>query len=741
MAADKSIHGYRDPRLAGMSSDVISDMMLLADRDFARRSIPGAVIMLLAMMVSTLFLDIATDRPLLFYTVTLLLGSSVASRLFILGALKRQTPQTIYLWQRVFSVAVIITAASWGAFVAGVLQLYGVTIDTLVILLMTIGIAGGAAIALFIWKRLAQLYLMVLMLIPMVAVTGIEQSPISFGLIFAFVVYLVFLLFQVERSNGEYWHALVNTKLLELQTEELTEAKQNAEKANSAKSSFLANMSHELRTPMNAILGFTQIMEGDSSLTPSHRKNIHEINHAGEQLLELINEILDLTKIEEGHLKLENSRIDLFGTIDELATILAPTAHARGIGFELYVAPSLSRYVQGDALRIKQVLTNLVGNAIKFTSEGRVRVEVSEGTEGSYLFSVQDDGIGIDAEVLPTLFKPFIQADASTTRRFGGTGLGLAISYQLVMAMGGEIGVESNSGTGSRFWFSLPLQSVAEDNESVDLAQKRLLSVSSGREEPSSLERYLQHWGATVVRTDSTERAAQLLMADGMKEYDLVLFDEQTPQPLVEQLLDKADALDIMTLCLNRSGTEQGRVNAALKPTRTMQCPVKLSQLAGMAAELFTRPSLRQESQKPAEDSDSPASDRGRVLLVEDNKVNQRVAQKILQKMGFQVTTAGNGVEGLERATQEQYALIFMDIQMPEMDGYEATRAIREGEKTSGRHQTIIAMTANAMSGDREHCLAAGMDDYISKPIKIVELKQKIDQWCVAGEVLVPSGS
>lgn len=725
MASDSTIHGFRDPRLAQLSAGQISEMKLLAARDFAKRSIPGAFIMFVSLLVTTLFTEIADDRPWFFYTILLLLGASLVSRLFILKSLKHQTARTLHIWQAVFSVAVMTTAICWGGFLAMIFQQYGLTIATLVVLLMTLGFAGGAAIALFIWRRLAQLYLAVLMLLPLLSVLRLGEGSVAYGIAFGLGVYFIFLFFQVGSSNREYWHALLNTKLLELQAQQLSQAKSSAEQASNAKSTFLANMSHELRTPMNAILGFSQLMEDDPSLAAEHRRSIREISRAGGNLLNLINEILDLTKIEEGYLKLETNRFDLFATVDEVATILAPSAHAKGVRFELYIDPSLPRYVQGDALRVKQILTNLVGNAIKFTSDGQVSLEVTMHAPGEYQFLVQDNGIGIDSMVLPTLFKPFTQADASTTRRFGGTGLGLAISHQLVKAMAGEIGVTSEPGEGSRFWFRLPLQSAAGAEQVINLAQRRVLYLASGREESPALVCYLRYWGGHVELPRSEDEALELLAAARAqgRPYDLVVFEAAAPGRLLE-LADAAPTLQLVT-----GQVEPAELDRERGGRWRLQQPVKLSQLLDSVGELFSPQAEGAVGEKRVAEISPPSLSGGRVLLVEDNRVNQMLATKILANMGFQVTTAGNGSEALDKAAQARYALILMDIQMPEMDGYEATRQIRAREVEGGPRHTIIAMTANAMSGDRERCIEAGMDDYIAKPINIGELKQKIEQY------------
>ncbi|MDH5785438.1 MAG: response regulator [Chromatiales bacterium] len=600
MSKDIIIHGFSDPRLAKLDRETINGMTLHADQDFARRSIPGAIIILLAALISSLFTEVVADRPLFYYLVILLLSGSVASRVFILRSLSRQTPESLPQWQRGFVVAVMITSLCWSLLLTGILQWYGFSIATMLLIMMTVGIAGGSAIALFIWKRLAQAYLGVLLLVPLLSIVTVKIDGLVFGVLFSLVVYFVFLFFQVERSNREYWLALLNTKLLENQAVELSQAKLDAERASLAKSSFLANMSHELRTPLNAILGFTQILDADKGLASTHHDNLREIGSAGRHLLQLINDILDLSKIEGGHLQLEQREFDLFNMLEEIRAIMSPSAHDKGIQLSLELPAEIPKRVTGDELRIRQVLTNLSGNAIKFTAEGGVIIRLLSEKNG-FRFEVSDSGIGIAAEVLPTLFNPFTQADTSTTRRFGGTGLGLAISHQLINAMGGEIGVISNIGCGSTFWFHLPLKR----SES---------SVSTSRDEV----------------TDN--------------------------------------------ICAVTPGSS--------------------------------------------------------VLVVEDNEINQMVATALLQNMGLTVVAANNGKEALEILSTTTFDLILMDIQMPEMDGYSATMEIRRRENLGATRHTIIAMTAHAMSGDRERCLEAGMDDYITKPVDIEELTKKVIKWC-----------
>ncbi len=539
------------------------------------------------------------------------------------------------------------------------------------------------------------------------------------------------------------------------------EVAKRAEGANRAKSDFLARMSHEIRTPMNGVLGMAELLVHSPSLDERQRRYADTIHQSGRTLLQIINDILDFSKIEAGKLQLSMTQFCIREVVEDAVEIIGESAHAKGLELICDIPAQMDTQVYGDGLRVRQVVMNLLSNAVKFTEAGEISVKVrpvgSSLVSSSFFFEVTDTGIGIQPANCVRIFESFAQEDSSTTRRYGGTGLGLAICKQLVELMGGRIGVTSTPGQGSKFFFSLPLATDPADIGAAapkTLQRTRMLIVDDNSTVRDILRQHLSSWGVTVVEADGGAAALAIVEKSLAAEFDAIIVDQAMPQmngqELVQAIRRKPDFSDIPIVMLGKGSDEAARDDAEGKTIFWLGKPIRREQLNNcltrlIEANAFTDQGRVRASQRVAEAQQAappPPARVQRVLLVEDNPVNQEVARAMLEKLGIEPVAVWSGEEALQRLAKERFEVIFMDCQMPRLDGYETTRRFRAMEKARQRRPTpIVALTATALDGDAEKCFEAGMDRYLSKPFTLDQLAAVLDSYAPAPAAAVASAA
>lgn len=559
-----------------------------------------------------------------------------------------------------------------------------------------------------------------------------------------FALYVGWLVLRLQQHTTTL--TALNTTLearVAARTEELTRAKEAAEAASRAKSEFLANMSHEIRTPMNGVLGMAELLL-NSPLTEKQRRLADSVHRSGTALLGIVSDILDFSKIEAGKLALEQIEFGLRQTIEEAVDLFAEPARKKGLALACAISGDIPDNVVGDPVRLRQILLNLVGNAVKFTACGRVTVRATglahKDQTLTVRFDIADTGIGIPPDVQARLFTAFSQADGSTTRRFGGTGLGLAIVKQLVHLMDGDVGVTSIPDQGSTFWFTVRLgdpthRETIPPTDDPFLSRRRVLIVDGDFADRSIIAEHLTSWGAETFSADSGSAAWTLLQEHAEKgtPFDLVILDVRMPGmgglTLADAITADPVVHNVARLALSASDRPPYGENAEkLGFFAWLRTPVQPSLLRDCLQRHCARTAAMPRHQTPM--AVEPACFLGRVLLVEDNPVNREVALGMLDMLGYQAVCAANGLDALARLSEKSYDLVLMDCQMPDIDGFTATAEIRNRERQMKTARLpIIALTANAMNGDQERCLAAGMDDYLSKPFSQQALAEVLARW------------
>jgi signal transduction histidine kinase/CheY-like chemotaxis protein len=701
--------------------------------DLAQRAKRGTYVHLPMWLLLALWTGVYAVLPAFFWINTAVFGGVTAMRLVMHAKFTTWLDTRPTLTKAAGFLAVVGPSAHWGVLMALSYSWPSLSSARLPIMLTSVGVASAGTTVLSL-NRIVRLTYPTAALAPCIVILLLTATNESLLLAIMGVGVLAYVFKATEVVHDDYWAAVDAREQIEDRARNLESLSVKAEAASRAKSEFLANMSHEIRTPLNGVIGMTTLLM-EASLAPDQREYAEIARSSGQSLLALVNNILDVSKVEAGRLELESIDFELRAVLDAAVDSVALRAAEKGLEFIVDVEPLIPTRYRGDPTRLGQVLLNLLSNAAKFTEHGEIGVSIrvqSDSEAASLTFIVWDTGIGIPADRIGSLFAPFIQADSSTTRRFGGSGLGLAIAKQLTIAMGGSIDVSSDFGQGTRFTFSIRLP-VCQDAGTKPGGQKLKglqVLVASSRERATAIWcEHLRSAGAEVAVATSAQAALdryRQLLADGSAPFG-VIADQGLADHGADWLAQAIRSCDCPppSLILLRSLSQSSAQGNGQLFDRVVNKPVKPEMLLRALGELNRSTAVLPTTAPDV--GDTGLNSGFRVLVVDDNVVNQMVVTHFLRKQGAVVSIAANGIDALDALRRRDFDVVLMDCQMPEMDGYEATRRLRRFEPDHhNRNIPVIALTANALATDREECAAAGMNHYLAKPIDRQRLEQAL---------------